>query len=363
MLQTISKRASTLMVMGMLCILSLLLVLLLPGEADAGTTYPDRGTSSLRVALFLGQGTTDEDYNHALVTGLERAQKELGIRYQVVTAEPDTEEAAFLRTAGDGYDLVLVPTARLHSLLANNAGNFPKVKFGAIDSTVKAPNILSVTFAEAESAFLCGAAAAMFTTKPGIQGVNPDRVIGWVGATDTWEARNILNGFTQGARLADPAVRVEATFTGAFPRPEDGRQAALRLYGRGADVVAAGEGVSGRGVLQAAREKGLYAIGLNVDQDAQAPGHVLTSQIKALEAAVFQIIKTTADGSFPGGEVLSRNLADGGVGVTDMHVIKQALGACFSDDIPKRLNELAYELKRGGIKAGSPPRKGLCNCL
>lgn len=330
---------------------------------DMGRAAADTDTSSVHVALFLERGLTDEGYTNALIAGLERARRELGIRYRIVVADQDTEEAEFLRTARGDHDLVLVPTSHLHSLLRNNAGNFPKVRFGAIDGVVKAPNVLSADFAEAEAAFLAGAAAAMFTTASGISGVNPDRVIGWVGVTDTWEARNVLTGFMQGARLIDPQVRVEAIFTGARGTPEEGRQAALGLYNQGADVVAGGESVTGQGVLQAAREKGRYAIGLDVDQDGVMPGHVLTSRLKALDTVVFRMVKAVTDGSFKGGETLTMNIANNGVGITDMRAMKQTLGNKFPKEIPERLNDLAYELKRGGIKAGSPPRKGLCRCL
>lgn len=337
-----------------------ILTFALPG---VGRAAADMDTSSVHVALFLERGLTDDGYTKALVSGLERARRELGIRYHIVVADPNTEEAEFLRTAKGGYDLVLVPTPYLHSLLSNNAGNFPKVRFGAIDGVVKAPNVLSAGFTDAEAAFLAGAAAAMFTTASGISGVNPDRVIGWVGVTDTWEARNVLTGFMQGARLIDPQVRVEATFTGASGTPEEGRQAALGLYNQGADVVASGESITGQGVLRAAEEKGLYAIGLDVDQDGVIPGHVLTSRLKALDTVVFRMVKAVTDGSFKGGETLTMNIANNGVGITDMRTMKQALGDLFPDEIPERLNDLAYELKRGGIKAGSPPRKGLCRCL
>ncbi len=349
---------------GILWLLSIL-ALALPamGGAATGTAPSGNGQPSVNVALFLERGLTDEGYTKALLSGLERARRELGIRYNVVTADPNAEEAEFLRTAKGGYDLVLVPTTYLHSLLRNNAGNFPKVRFGAIDGVVKAPNVLSASFADAETAFLAGAAAAMFTTASDINGINADRVIGWVGVTDTWEARNVLTGFMQGARLVDPEVRVEATFTGVSGTPEEGRQAALELYSRGADVVASGEGITGQGVLRAAKEKGRYAIGLDVDQDGLVPGHVLTSRLKALDVAVFRIVKAAADGSFKGGETLTMNIANNGVGITDMSAMKQALGNRFPNEIPERLNGLVYELKRGGVKAGSPPRKGLCPCL
>lgn len=116
---------------------------------------------ALRVALLLEDAAPDRGWNDLLRQGLEQARKELGVRTAVVVAPPQgsnglTQEGIF-RAAARQADLVLLSGARLHEILRNNAANFRQTKFGCIDTGIRAANIMCVTFADEQAAFLAGA--------------------------------------------------------------------------------------------------------------------------------------------------------------------------------------------------------------
>lgn len=329
--------------------LVLLLLLALPVPAHAAP----------RVALLLDQECAGLDYGKSLVQALQRARQTLGTEGDVWIAPRGQEEERLLALAQGGYDLIIVPPA-LHLALAGNAGNFPKIRFCALDGRVKAPHILSITFAEAESALLAGAAAALVTGKT-LPGINQEHLLGWVGCKDTRDTRGALAAFIKGAQLADPSVQVLTAFTGSPATSEEFYAAAKKLYAQGADIVAAGESIAAPGVLRAARESGGYAIGIDVDQNAQAPGHVLLSRLKALELSVLGCIRAVNENTFQGG-IWERHLHDGGVGITECNALQHAWGKAFPQELPQLLTTLQGELERGAIQLGTPPRSG-CDCL
>ena len=135
--------------------LTLLLFLCLGFSQPAHCAGAEKPQGPLRVALLLETPTGDNDWNDSLVDGLRQAERELGIKASVITAQPGYDEAALqemLRTAAGNNDLVLVASNGLHEVLRNNAANFRRTMFGCIDAGIRAPNIMSVTFADEQAA-------------------------------------------------------------------------------------------------------------------------------------------------------------------------------------------------------------------
>ena len=140
--------------------------------------------SPLRVTLLLehdgGQPWTD-----LLRAGLAKAERDFPLRTKVLVAPPESDQQETFRQAARESDLVLVASDRLHEILRNNAANFRKTMFGCIDAGIRAPNIMSVTFADEQAAYLAGAAAAMLTGRTGLPGINRDKTVGWLSGEDT----------------------------------------------------------------------------------------------------------------------------------------------------------------------------------
>jgi len=119
---------------------------------------------------------------------------------------------------------------------------------------------------------------------------------------------------------------------------------ALSMIDSKADIIYHAAAGSGMGVFEAAKERGIYAVGVDSNQDAVVPGTVLTSMLKNVDKAVFSIIKDTQEKGFVAGE-LDFNLANGGVGVTDLQYTKDQIGEAKL----KRLEEIKADIISGKI--------------
>ncbi|EHM10366.1 putative ABC-type transport system, periplasmic component/surface lipoprotein [Thermanaerovibrio velox DSM 12556] len=305
----------------------------------------------LKVALILSGFLGDKSFNDSAYNGLLKAKKDFGIELKVLESKnPADWEANLLSMASAKYDVIIGSSTQIAELIKKHAASFPDVKFGVIDGAVKAPNVESIIFAQNEGSFLAGAAAAMFTTKTNIPGVNSKKIIGWVGGMDIPVLQDFLTGYKQGAKYIDPSVKVLVSFAGSFSDPLKGKELALAQFEQGADIVMNVASTTGNGILEAAKEKGLYAIGVDMDQDGIYPGHILTSMIKRVDVATYKVVKDVKENKFKGNTVVEMGVASGGVGLTDMSVMKKALGDKFPKDILVKIKELTEDIKSGKIK-------------
>ena len=153
-------------------------------------------------------------------------------------------------------------------------------------------NVQSILFAEHEGGFLVGALAAMATQ---------NAIIGFVGGMDTEVIRNFHAGYVQGAQFVNPQIRVledyAETPASPFNDPYTGLTLARGQIDRGVDVIFAAAGATGLGVYQAARNAGIFAIGVDSNQNFLYPGTLLTSMLKRADRAV----RFAVDGHFKGG--------------------------------------------------------------
>ena len=140
------------------------------------------------------------------------------------------QEQNFIAAAAAGYDLVICSSSNLQPYLEKYAKDYPDVKFAIIDTNVDGDNVVSVSFAQNEGSFLAGAAAAMFTTKTDIPGVNPEKIIGWVGGMDIPVLSDFFIGYEQGAKHVDPDVTVLQSFAGVWTDPLKGKELTLGQY-------------------------------------------------------------------------------------------------------------------------------------
>lgn len=320
----------------------------------------------LRVALILEHAGGDGGWTDSLLAGLHRAAEALPVRAAALTPPPGSDATALeglFRQAARENDLVLVASDRLHEILRNNAANFRQTMFGCIDAGVRAPNIMSITSADEQAAFLAGAAAAMLTADTSLPGINADKTLGWLSGEDVPAMRSLFNGFKEGARLVDPEVRVIQAVSGSFTDAAAGGRAAQTLLDQGADVLVLAAGLGNGPALAAVKAHNAYVVGMDTDQRTRFPGHVLTSILKHGDTAVYDLIAAAAAGKFQGKEILVRTLANGGVDITDPGVFRAAAGAGAPADLERRVRELRGEVLRGGVRLPSMRARTLCDCL
>ncbi len=304
----------------------------------------------VKVCIVFSGLLGDKSYNDSCYAGAQKAVEDFGVELKTLEGTEATEwEANFLYACEAGYDLVICSSSNFEEYMKEHCANYPDVKFAIIDTTVEGDNIVSISFAQNQGSFLAGAAAAMFTTKTDVPGVNPEKVIGWVGGMDIPVLHDFYTGFEQGAKYVDPEIEILQSFAGTWNDPLKGKELTLSDYDLGADIVMKVASGTGTGVLEGAKEAGRYAIGVDLNQDNDQPGSVLTSMVKRVDTACYLLIQSVVEGTYVGGATEYLDIAKGGVSLTDFSVIKEALGDKFPADIPEKIAELEQKIISGEI--------------
>jgi len=283
------------------------------GLASAGCrdlSYAAGDPNELHVGIvFDSGGKDDRSFNAAAYRGVKRAAKDFPIVLRdAEPGDPASLEPAMRAFAEVGYDLVIGIGFAQTPIVESVAKDYPKVNFAIVDGVSNLPNVASLIFKEHEGSYLVGMIAAR-TTKTG--------TLGFVGGMDVPLIHKFEVGYEEGARAVNPEIRVIQNYVGvteaAWNNPGKGKELAVAQIGKGADVIFAAAGNSGLGVFDAAEQYDKYVIGVDSNQNWVKPGHVLTSMVKKVDNAVYQIISDLVSHRFKGG-IHVYGLPDGGIG-------------------------------------------------
>lgn len=319
-------------------------------KAEATEAAAEASDAPIRVCVVYTGNLGDKSYNDSCNAGAERAKADFNIELKSLEGTTDEEwKANLLASCEEGYDLIICAASNLQPHLEEYAESYPDTKFAIIDTTVDRANVESISFAQNQGSFLAGAAAALFTQKTDIEGVNEDHIIGWVGGMDIPVLHDFYVGYEQGAKYVDPDVQILQAFAGTWNDPLKGKELTNAQYEQGADIVMNVASGTGVGILEAAKEAGKYAIGVDLNQDADQPGSVLTSMVKRVDNACYLVIQSVVEDTFEGGATKYLSLTEGGVSLTDFSVMKEALGDKFPQDIVDKCDELAEKIISGEI--------------
>jgi basic membrane protein A len=303
--------------------LALALAVIQPGCGKKKDVSARRGGAERTVGVVLSVGGLgDKSFNDLAYAGLMKAAEDFGVRPVYGQPEQMAEDEKYLRDyAEQGFDLVVGVGFLMKQAMEEVAKEYPGTHFAIIDCVVDAPNVASLVFREHEGSFLVGALAAL-TTRTG--------KVGFVGGMDIPLIHKFEVGYTEGVKYIRPDTEVLVAYVGsdpgAFHDPVRGKSLAISQFDRGAEVVFHAAGSSGNGVIDAAAERGLYAIGVDANQNYMAPGHVLTSMVKRVDVAVF-------------------GLADDGVGYS----LDEYNRDLIPDEVRARLEEIKRKIISGEI--------------
>ena len=275
--------------------------LLIAGSAGAADVKP-------AVVYDLG-GKFDKSFNEGVYNGAVKFRDETGIEFREFEVQTDSQRVQALRNfARRGQDPILAVGFQYASALEKVAPGFPDTRFAIIDAVVDQPNVQSIVFREHEGSFIVGVLAAMAAS---------GGKVGFVGGMDVPLIRRFACGYVLGARHARADVEVFQNMTGttgaAWNDPVKGGELAKSQFDRGAEVVYHAAGSTGLGVLQAAADAGKLGIGVDSNQNHLHPGHVLTSMLKRVDVAAFDVFDTARRDAWESG-VRVLGLAESGIG-------------------------------------------------
>ncbi len=268
-------------------------------------------------------GVNDQSFNQSAWEGLKKAKEDLGIEVSYVESKQDADYSSNLETMLDAKnDIIWGIGFKMADVIMEAATKNPDQKYGIIDFSYgdKAPsNIICVMFKEQEASFLTGYIAAK---------MSKTKIIGFVGGMDVPVIHRFKYGFLAGAKYADPTITILDQYAASFSDAAKGKAIANQMYKNNADVVMHAAGGVGDGVIEAAKEKGKMAIGVDRDQNDLAPENVITSSMKEVGKAIYNVSEAYTKGEWAGGQTVLYGIKEQGVDIaptTDKHVPAEIL--------------------------------------
>lgn len=280
-------------------------------------------------------GVNDQSFNQSAWEGLKRAKKELGTKIAYKESKQDADYAPNMETITDaGFDLIWGIGFLMGDAIKSTAQINPDQKYAIIDFSYgpETPkNVSCVVFQEEQPSFLVGYIAGKMTRT---------NKVGFVGGIKFPLIEKFEYGYMAGVKLANSKCEVLRQYAESFTDAAKGKAIANNMYQQGADIVFHASGGVGDGVIEAAKEKEKWAIGVDKDQNFLAPDNVLTSAMKRVDNAIFDMVKKLTRGEFKGGQTVVYSLSNDGVGIaptSSKHVPEQILAEV--DALTKKIKE------------------------
>jgi basic membrane protein A len=288
----------------------------------------DRAASSapeIKIGLVTDVGgVNDQSFNQSAWEGLKRFQNDTGLNTRYIESRDESNYAPNINTFVDeNYSLIWGVGFMLGDAIAQAGKDYPNNQFAIVDfayAPEQAPNnnITGVIFAAEECSFLVGFIAGK-VTKTG--------KVGHINGIASPSMENFAVGYYAGVLTANPDAQIMGQYSGSFSDPAAGKAIANQYFADGADIIYHAAGGTGAGVIEAAREQNKWAIGVDMDQNYIAPDNVLTSALKRVDNALYDVSKMVQAGTFKGGGTLLYNLKNNGVGysTTGNHIPEEVI--------------------------------------
>lgn len=295
----------------------------------------------LKVAVVLVGTTGDHSFYDSANEGLEALVAAGDVQGTLIQCKNDASKySSNLNAAAQSNDVVVAVGWEFGEVLEKNVSKMPDTKFIFVDNALDGvgDNLLSITYAQNEGSFLVGYIAGKMTKT---------NIIGAVGGEDSETINDFIVGYQAGAKYANPDVQVQIKYAGTYEEPDRGKELALALYDGGCDIIFQVASQTGMGVFEAAKERGLYAIGVDSDQKYINEDVIICSMVKNVGKSIEQTISALIkDGTWNGGQTwvagMDTGLIDVGYGDSDM---KQQV----SDELKAEVEQIKKAIIAGEI--------------
>lgn len=314
-----------------------------PGVAATPSTNP---TTVNGQGFMIGMvtdigGVNDKSFNESAWDALEELEQETGATVKYLQSKTDADYIPNLNQFVKGnYNLTWGIGFNIEKALRQVAQQNPHAQLAIIDNVVDMPNVVSVTFAEQEGAYLVGVLAGLMTKS---------NKIGFVGGMDNPVIKRFEAGFAAGVKAVNPQAELKINYAGAFDKPDLGKSAAATLYNSGVDIIFPAAGATGNGVFNEAKDRkntgqNVWVIGVDKDQSVEFGTDItLTSMIKRVDEAVLHVSLDVITGKFKGGQTIVMGLKDNGVGLAGTSNVN------VPADVLKQVDEYRKRIISGDI--------------
>jgi basic membrane protein A and related proteins len=284
--------------------------------------------------LLSDTGLGDGSFNDSAFRGLERARDELGILFDYREAPDGNFEEALEELVAQDHDLVIGLGFSIQEALEKVAKEHPKQQFLLIDGSSELDNIISITFKEQEGSFLVGMVAAM---------QSKTNKLGFIGGADAPVIHRFEKGFEQGAKYVNPSITVLKDNANNFGDAALGSSIAEKQIKQGADFIYPAAGFTGVGAIQAAQKAGIYSGGVDSDQYFIAEKSVVTSMLKKIDNAVFNLTQELVSEGSISESSFELGLKEDGVGLAPVRITE------LSDEESKKIKDATDKIISGEV--------------
>lgn len=315
-------------------------------EAEGET----EGEEAKRIALLLSGNLGDMSFLDSANNGTSEIAATYGAEVQVIEMGSDATkyETNVLDASDEGYDIIIGSGWQLQEPFQNVAQDYPDIKYIIFDAAVDYTagdysNVYSISYKSNEAAYLAGIMAA---------NMSETGILGFLGGADGAVINDFMIGYIEGAKSVNPDIKVICGYVDDYSDSPKCKEMALAQYNQGADFIFTAAGASGIGTLEAAKEKGKYAIGVDSDQamlyadsDPEQAERIPASVMKNVDATLVRAYEMILDGTLPWGEEESLGLSDGAVGLSDNEYYQKLV----PDDVKKQIEEASDAIAKGEI--------------
>ena len=292
------------------------------------------------VAIVVAGTFGDRSFYDSSKAGGDRLAKDFdNVEVKYIECNNDNHVVQ-MRNAADVSNIVVCVGWEFYDI-ETVAPQYPDVKWIWIDNATEAPvpNVLNITYAQNEGSYLAGYIAAA---------VSETKIIGAVGGQDQPVINDFIVGYKQGAAAFNPDVKVVTNYTNDYDDPAKGKECALALADQKADVIFQIASAAGDGVFEAAKERGIFAIGVDSDQKYINPDVIICSMKKEVGNSIYDAVKALAGGdASKWGTTWVADMSNGYVGIG---YGEEGAPQQVSDEIKAAVEELAKKIVSGEIK-------------
>lgn len=320
------------------------------GAQATGGTGTAPAAKAVRIGLVTDVGgLNDKSFNTLANLGRQDAEKDLKVETKVTESKQQADYVPNLTSyAQQGYDLVISVGFLMTNSTWKVAKQFPNVKFAIVDGapaddagkTENLPNVANLFFAQQEAGYLVGVIAAEMAKAK--VGKATNNTVCSMGGIPIPPVDTFIAGYQHALQTISPTTKILNGYSNDFVDQQKGKEVGLRHIDQGCDILFQVAGGSGLGYIQAAKEKGKYAIGVDADQADVAPGVVITSALKRVNKAVYDSIKAIKENTFKSGDTFF-NAANEGIGLGKLDPVVPASAKAAAD-------KALADIKSGAIK-------------
>lgn len=340
-----------------LLIITTLVISLLAGCAKTETPQtevPASGSDApLKATLIVRTQLGDKSFNDSAWSGVKRAGDELGLEVRVIEIGGDQAkyEPTFLDVSESDADIILVNSGAMSEVADGLVDQYPDKKYVFFDMDPlfenTHDNVIALSYNQNESSYLAGVLGAL---------MSQTGEIGFIGGTENLIINDFMVGYISGAKDTKEDIKIHTSMIGNFNDTGKSKELAFVQINNGADVIHPVAGGASLGALDAVKERGVWALGVDSDQammlkesDPEKAERIPTSALKNVNVSLFNVLKDFKEGKVEWGTTNRMGVKDGVAGIAKNEYYEKIV----SEDIKAKIEEVEAKIVSGEIKVPS----------